>query len=233
VTETDSSGATTIAYQVDSGSPSGSAPQVGITSEETTTVTVTNVFVTVAPTLHGKLHITKAVNRKIARYGQDLTYTLHVRATGQINQHDVTVTDVVPAHTTFVSAGCPTPCSVSGPNGGGVVTWNVGDLDTGAAITLTMVVNITTPADTTAQRQPETIRNIAVAGSTDDPLVASNKVHTQVTAVQGEQITRHKPTSSGSTLPFTGFDAERFGLVALMLIGIGGAMQIAARRSRG
>lgn len=233
VTETDANGATTVTYQVNSGSTSTTGPTVGITNGGTTTVTVRNSFpVTPPPAKTGALHIHKKVNKTKARYGQNLTYTLHVSASGQIDEHNVKVTDVVPAHTTFVSASCDAPCSTSGPTAGGVVTWNVGTIKSGDSVNLTMVVNITTPPENPADRQPETIPNAAVAASDENTNVPSNKVHTRVTVVQPEKVVRHphKPTTSGTTLPFTGFDAREWGLAAILLVTIGAGMNIVARR---
>jgi uncharacterized repeat protein (TIGR01451 family) len=234
VTETDANGATTITYQVNSGSTSSTPPAVRIVNGQTTTVTVANAFpVAPPPAKTGRLRLHKSVDKTKARYGQNLTYTLHVSATGQIAEHHVKVTDVVPAHTTFVSASCDAPCSTSGPTAGGVVTWHVGTLAAGDSADLTMVVNITTPPEKPADRQEETIPNVALGASDEHPNVPSNKVHTRVTVVQPVHVVRnhqHKPTSSGSTLPFTGFDAKAWGLAAILMVTIGAGLNIVSRR---
>lgn len=227
VTETDANGATSTTYQVGSATPTSSAPSVGIVSGATTTVTVTNVFVTTAPS--GSLGIQKSVDKHVANYGDNLVYTLDVTA-GAADEHNVTVTDVVPTNTTFVSASCPAPCTVSGPTSGGVVTWDVGTLAAGTSTELTMVVNITKNGVDTSQQ--ERIVNAAVASSNEHPNVPSNKVHTRVGAVQPVAVVRHhhKQAVQAETLPFTGFDAQQYGMLAVLLVGIGAAMSIVARR---
>jgi uncharacterized repeat protein (TIGR01451 family) len=234
VTETDSNGATTITYQVNSGATSSTAPSVGVVSGQDTRVTVSNAF-PATPVKVGALHVHKTVDRTRARYGQDLTYTLRVTATGQIDEHNVKVTDVVPAHTTFVSASCDSPCTTSGPTAGGVVTWDIGTLAAGDSVDVTMAVNITTPPEKPADRQPETIPNVGLGASDEHPNVPSNKVHTRVIVVQPLKIVRtpHKPSkpqTKGSALPFTGFDANSWGLAAILMVTVGAGLSIVGRR---
>ncbi|MVT08348.1 T9SS type B sorting domain-containing protein [Chitinophaga tropicalis] len=65
-----------------------------------------------------------------------LTYTIHIRNTGNVAVDHLVVTDPIPEHTSFVSAGnngTYDPAS-------NIVTWNVGEIATGATTTITMIV---------------------------------------------------------------------------------------------
>jgi uncharacterized repeat protein (TIGR01451 family) len=224
VTETEANGATTTTYTMNSGTPTASPPQVPIVSAATTTVMVTNTFV--APT--GTLSIHKAVDKTTAKYGDNLTYTLTVGAHGQAAQHDVTVTDKVPTHTTFVSADCASPCTATGPKNR-VVTWHVGTMNPGSSVSLTMVVNITEPNVGANGLPIEIIRNSAVAHSTTHRM-PSNTVRTDVGAVLGEKVTRHPKTPS-SELPLTGYDATTAVELGLVLTAIGMGLALTRRRA--
>jgi hypothetical protein len=224
VTETDADGATSETYTVDAGSASTTPANVTVPSAGTTTVTVTNIFVT--PT--GALSIHKAVNKTSAKYGDNLTYTLVVAATGQATEHNVVVTDKVPAHTKFVSAHCSTSCSVTGPTGH-KVTWHVGDMAPDSSVTLTMVVNVTDPANLPSKGLPiEIIKNQAVAASTTKR-APSNTVRTDIDAVLGETVTRHKKTPSAE-LPLTGYNAEGAAELGLLLMAAGTVLTVGRRR---
>ena len=77
--------------------------------------------------------------------GQTLTYTLTITNNGNQGATGVTVSDTLPANTTFVSA------SDGGTFNGGVVTWNIGPVAAGATLTrtVTVVVNGVIPAGVT------------------------------------------------------------------------------------
>lgn len=213
-----------------------------IETPSSTTPSNPTVHTVVVPT--GALSIVKAVDKTNAKYGDDLTYTLQVGASGDITQHNVTVTDKVPAHTTYVSSDCASPCTSAGANNG-VVTWHVGDLAPGSSADLTMVVHITKPASKNGALPVETIRNVAVATSRETPHAPSNKVITRITAVLPFHIKRthhhhtvvlplHQ-TRSGqpSTLPFTGNPTRQLTGIAVGLLGAGLLLMVcAARRPR-
>jgi uncharacterized repeat protein (TIGR01451 family) len=159
------------------------------------------------------LKIAKAVDKDTAKYGDNLTYTLHVTNPGAANLTGVTITDPLPDGTTFVSASdggsCNDPCTV--------VSWPAFDLASGGSRDLTFVVTITTPAAATDGAIPSrVVRNSAVAGSNETPDVPSNQVRTVVGAVLGVKLV--KPP----TLPKTGFPIPESVALALALL-VGGA----------
>jgi len=183
----------------------------------------------------GDLALTKAVDKSVAEFGDTLTYSVNVAASGNSDQTNVVVTDSVPDKTTYVdgSAACDAPCTAS--ESGGVVTWHVGSLATGASTVVTFQVTIDTPAGDAAGAIPEEfIRNVALGSSDLDPGVESNRVTTTITAVLGEQHHR-KPThhvkGEHDQLPFTGLPLLRLLLMAAGAVGLG-AWLVARTRSR-
>lgn len=89
--------------------------------------------------------------------GQTITYTVNVRNVGTDVANGVTLTDAIPANTTFVSIiqtggpafTNPTP-GVPAPGGTGTITRFIGQLNssTGASFVITVRVNPATPAGT-------------------------------------------------------------------------------------
>src|SRR5207245_9293555 len=71
--------------------------------------------------------------------GANITYTLAYQNVGTNNATGVVLTDAIPANTTFVSA------SASGSVAGGVVTWNIGNVDAGASGSVTLPVQVNSP----------------------------------------------------------------------------------------
>src|SRR5207249_6619565 len=98
-------------------------------SDDTTTVTSNPI-----------LNIGKTDAPDPAVAGTDnITYTIAYSNTGTANATGVLIRDTVPAGTTFVSA------TGLGTLAAGVVTWNIGNLVSGASGTVQMVVSINTP----------------------------------------------------------------------------------------
>src|SRR2546423_4951227 len=98
--------------------------------------------------------------------GTNITYAIGVTNSGPSDAPGVTATDVVPAHTSFVSA---TP-SAGSCTGTSTVTCSLGSIASGAAVNLALVVKLdpTTPGGTV-------IANTAsVTSPTTDPDGANN-----------------------------------------------------------
>jgi uncharacterized repeat protein (TIGR01451 family) len=112
--------------------------------------------------------------------GDDITYTITVANAGPDPAANVTLTDAIPAHTTFVSFTAPAGFTVTVPPAGGTgtVTATAASLADGASAVFTLVVRVApdTSGDTT-------ISNTAtVAATTTDPAPNDNSA-TATTAV--------------------------------------------------
>ena len=92
------------------------------------------------------LVVTKTDGVTSASPGDTLIYTVTISNAGAQDASGVTVTDTLPANTTFVSA------SDGGIFSGGVVTWNVGGLAARTSVTrtVTVLVNSTVAAGVTS-----------------------------------------------------------------------------------
>ena len=102
------------------------------------------------------LQVTKTDGEASAQPGQTLIYTLTISNAGNQGATGVTLTDTLPANTTFVSA------SDGGVFAAGVVTWDIGSLAAGATVTRLVTVRV----DTAVPAGVTSITNTATA--TDD-----------------------------------------------------------------
>ena len=166
----------------------------------------------------GKLTLHKAVSPTNAVVGTVLDYTLTAKASGDIDQTDVVVTDAIPDGTTYKagSAACASPCTASYDSATKVVSWDIGTMHPGDVEQLGFSVTVDGPAaDGTL---PTEIDNIGQIRSNETPQQPSNRVVVPLTTVLGTKIVK---TPTPTTLPFTGFDALQNALIALVLIGGG------------
>ncbi|MDI9569429.1 MAG: carboxypeptidase regulatory-like domain-containing protein [Pseudomonadota bacterium] len=83
-----------------------------------------------------RLLLSKTAAPSPVEAGKTLTYTLTYANKGNVKATGVKITDTVPANTTFVSA------TGGGTQSGGVVTWDIGDLDVNAEGTVTFTVTV-------------------------------------------------------------------------------------------
>ncbi len=222
--------------------PAGGVVAVG------STVTFTNARKT------GGLSISKAVspvagNGTLVEFGDTLTYTLTVSATGALTQPNVVVTDYVPGYdparpesgkTTYkpgtaacVGAGT---CTISGPGADGLITWSLGDLAAGTSRQVTFQVTIDDVDVQEGAAVGVNVINAAAVRSTLTPSTPSNEVQTGVTDVlpikQGNKPPAG-PGNSPTTLPHTGPGVPvgaALGLGALLLLM--GAMLVGVARPR-
>jgi uncharacterized repeat protein (TIGR01451 family) len=180
----------------------------------------------------GDLTLVKHVDKTVAAYGGTLTYTFEAATTGALDQTAVTVTDVLPAHTTYVanSADCTDAgaCSTSYDAATRTVSWQLGDIAHGAAARhLVFKVTIDTPTfDTTVGLPVTTILNSGVIVSGETAKTPSNEVKTTLVQVLGVKVVRKL-----ATLPFTGMGMSPATAIAIaMLMMAMGAALMAARR---
>ena len=174
----------------------------------------------------GDLRLHKSVDKTEAKAGDTLTYTLVAKATGNMTQHDVVVTDDVPDGTTFSSADCNSPCVAS--QAGGVVSFDLGDMQPGDSQSMSFAVTIDQPAaDGTL---PTEIPNVGHVKSHETPKTPSNRVVTVITQVLPFKVT--KTTPPATSLPFTGLPVMQDTLLAMVLIG-GGLLLLTWPRLQG
>jgi uncharacterized repeat protein (TIGR01451 family) len=138
----------------------------------------------------------------------NITYNVTLSNNGPSDAQTVTLTDTVPANTTFVSAiqnTGPTFVCVNPPGGGtGNVSCSIATFATGAVATFTIVVNVNanTPEGTI-------INNSAVAASTtNDPMPANNTGTAMTTVNQSDiEITSKTdtpdPVTAGQDITYT------------------------------
>ncbi len=162
-----------------------------------------------------------------AAFGDTLTYGLAVTSSGNSAQTGVTVTDAVPAGTTYQTgtATCDGGCSsVTATNG--VITWVIGDMAAGTTRTVHFAVTIDKPeADADGGLPAVTIVNTGSVSSTQVPAVQSNEVETPIVAVEGVKNGPKPPATEGTQLPHTG--AGSLGAIttaALLLVALGGGL---------
>jgi len=136
--------------------------------------------------------------------GQQLTFTLSVRNDGPDAATNATVTDTLPANTTYVSATSATAsCS-----GTAVVVCTIATLANGATATISLVVNTSGTDDIT--------NTATVAAAEDDANVANNTASVTLAAAPG---------APGAAIP----TASEWGLLLLAM----GLAVAAAMRARG
>lgn len=118
------------------------------------------------------LAIAKTANNNIAIAGQTIVYTITVTNVGAGAAPDVSVSDVLPAGTTFVSATAPSGFAITAPAAGssGTVTFAADTLAGDSSAVLTLVVQ-TSPnlANNTLIRNTVTVGcddNTAISGAT-------------------------------------------------------------------
>jgi uncharacterized repeat protein (TIGR01451 family) len=147
-----------------------------------------SVTTTVTPS--ADLAVTKSDAPDPILAGNNITYTINVTNNGPSDSLSVTLTDSVPANTTFVSFAAPAGWTATMPAAGasGTVTATTSSLIAGASATFTLVVNVSsaTPVGTT-------ITNTATATSgTSDPNSANNTANatTLVATIADLSITK-------------------------------------------
>ncbi len=140
--------------------------------------------------------------------GNNITYTVNFVNNGPSNAQTVTVTDAVPANTTFVSAAVTTGSGwgIGAPAVGGTgnIIFSKATVATGETAVFTVVVNVNsnTAAGTT-------ITNNAVAASATTDPTPGNNTGTATTAVQAQaDLTLTKsdapdPVTAGTNLTYT------------------------------
>ena len=205
---------------------------------------LTDTTTHVVPT--GDLSIVKAVspvagNGVVVEFGDTLTYTLSVTASGTLDQPNVIVTDYLPGRdparpesgeTRYVagSAACigAGTCTVTGPDANGLITWNLGEMAAGAKRQVTFQVVIVDVPGEAGETVVADIYNTGAVQSDRTARVKSNEVVTPVSKVLPVKVVR--PTvlpRTGSTIPVGPLVSTGIALLGL------GLLLLAATRRRG
>ena len=148
------------------------------------------------------LKVTKTDGMASAQPGQTLIYTVTISNAGNQGATGVTLTDTLPANTTFVSA------SDGGVFAAGVVTWNIGSLAAGASVTrlVEVQVNNPVPAGVTSITNTATATDDGTNGP--DPTPADNTATDTDTLVAAPDLVLLKDDGvvsvvAGQTLTYT------------------------------
>jgi uncharacterized repeat protein (TIGR01451 family) len=140
--------------------------------------------------------------------GETFNYYIHVFNDGNKPCSGVTITDAVPANTSFVSA------TDGGTLSGGVVTWNIGDLGPGGSHTVVLTVKVDNAVPTGA-----TLPDVAHISSPSEPhgitVSTTGPTVTGISVLNGPFL----PSAGGTgSLPVTGGVNSRFAPLGLGLL---------------
>jgi uncharacterized repeat protein (TIGR01451 family) len=119
-------------------------------TQDSGTFTRSDLYITPVGAVLSDLSTTKTVNNAAPASGSNITYTLGVsNAAGSATATGVTVTDLLPLGTTFVSA------TGSGTYNSGTGVWSVGTITAGQTLNLTITATVTASAGTTITNSAE------------------------------------------------------------------------------
>ena len=156
-----------------------------------------SVLTLVGAATSANIVVTKTAAPSPVQAGNALTYTITVHNNGPAATSSVTLTDTIPAHTTFASLAqtgttwvCPAP--------GASVSCTIASLPSGATTTFTLIVTVTA-----GTASGTVITNTAsTSSSTPDPNPSSNSSTVNVTVASAGQYDL-SVTSSASPNPVT------------------------------
>ena len=133
--------------------------------------------------------------------GMNVTYTISVVNGASNAANNVTLQDVLPSPTTFVSLSPNVGCTTPDPGTNGTVTCNIGTLAAGAAIRYTLVVQLPLSVGSGT-----TVSNTATVAASNDPDSENDSSTTTLTVSSADlSVTKTGPASiiSGTPLSYT------------------------------
>jgi uncharacterized repeat protein (TIGR01451 family) len=136
------------------------------------------------------LAVTKTASSSTVTAGTQLTYTLAVTNNGPSQSSGFTLTDTMPVSTSFASSSV-SPSARTGR----AITWTLSALDTGAAVTVSMVVTI----DAASAEGPITNR-AGVTGNEADPAPGNNLFSLNTNVVRQVDLAVAKTTVAGNAV---------------------------------
>jgi uncharacterized repeat protein (TIGR01451 family) len=185
----------TLIVNVDAGTPPGTLTNTANASTATADPNPANnagsaTTTVVEPT--ADLSVTKTDSPDPVLPGDDITYTITVTNNGPATADDVTVTDPLPAGTSFVSA-TPSQGSCAGTT---TVTCNIGFLANGASATITLVVQVdpATPPGAEIENTASASSPAEVSAAVADPNPGNNSA-TATTTVAAPEVPGEEPGS--------------------------------------
>jgi uncharacterized repeat protein (TIGR01451 family) len=134
----------------------------------------------------------------VVQVGNNITYTITAQNLGPAASSNVTLTDLIPSGTTFVSATPPAgwnACTYSG----GTISCTIASMPSGGPVTFTVVLTVPTG---TASGTIIT-NQVSISGTTPDPNPANNTAQVSVTVASATQADL-SVTSSASPNPVLG-----------------------------
>ncbi len=166
----------TYVVRVNAGTAAGttivnSANVTSLTVDGTPQNNATNTTVLVESATGADLALSMSALPSPVFISATLTYTIQVQNLGLVNAANVTVSDTIPAGTTFISASPAVSCTQTAS-----VVCTLGTLNNGASTTVTIVV--------TSPVSPSTLSNTATVTTTSADPVAGNNSATVTTVAQ-------------------------------------------------
>ncbi len=154
------------------------------------------------------LEVTKSGSPDPVTAGEDITYTINLTNLGPSDAQGVTLTDLIPAGTTFVyfaqDSGPAFSCTVPTTGGTGTVTCTTPTVDAGDSASFTLVVNVNA-----STLDGTVITNIVVVRSdTLDPVLTNNEASAKTTVGASADLGVTKidwadPVSAGEDITYT------------------------------
>lgn len=147
------------------------------------TVAGTNNPTNFTATGSADISVTKTDSPDPVTAGSNLTYTITVTNNGQGTASSVSLSDTLPANTTFVSLTSPMgwSCMTPAVGSGGTVSCSIPSLSNGASAQFTLVVNVPT-----CTSGGTVLSNTATVSSSTSDSNAGNNSATSMTTVTGE-----------------------------------------------
>jgi uncharacterized repeat protein (TIGR01451 family) len=187
----------TLVVNVNASTPNGATITNTVTVSSTTPDPVpgnNSAMQTTAVNAVADLAVTKTDIPDPVNGGSNITYALTLTNNGLSDAQTVSLTDVVPANTTFVSmmqtSGPAFTLTTPAVGGTGTATANIATFASGATATFTLVVNVNAAAT-------GTITNTATVTSTTSDSNPANNTATATTTVSGADLAITKSAGAG------------------------------------
>jgi uncharacterized repeat protein (TIGR01451 family) len=213
----------TLIVKADDAAPNGATiTNTAAVSTTTTDPNPGNNSASTSSTVNATADVTvdKSASSDSVSPGQNLTYTIIVSNNGVVAAQDVSLSDLIPVDTTFVSFTAPAGWTSTTPAAGdtGVVTSDIASLAVGASATFTLVVRV----DATAADGSVISNTADVTTTTTETDDTNNSASVDVDVTQSvlqecEVFTLNQPGALGSSV--LGDDADNPGSGVLIVTG--------------